>query len=550
MRAPTRSAPIASVLALVLLLLIPGVASRAQQTEPEEPEIVLPEVILRIEDFSVEDVEAVLPEDEQLLPRERQVPLPPAEELEVAEPASPLEIGEPAEAPEGRGESILSAQATLGAGSMNHVYSLISLNRLGLDPRFRLRFLNETLDGIAEQPAGSGFNFRQYSLDGEIRLPVGSWTLTGQGLLEERERGLQQLSADGYASRIAHSTNGDLGLEMPFGERFTLTSGFAAGYTSSLLTGPVGGGSAPEETSELTLRPEVGGILRLGPAWLGFDGSYVYRELLAGSGGQVHRVGVSAVFGIEFLEVYRFEATAGWLYSSLSGHLAPFSLAFSGSPWPVFSFQLSGGYRVDEPSYAEVLAAFPFASLPATLADNHGWYVDGGINLGVGRNLGLNARVRADWNSALPLVSATALGTDGLFSLVQEEGVSLGTEVGLRWNPGPVFTLGTSLKSALLQRSVFDPVNRLAVEVEAGPASEAWGGSASLEIGLGYDPAAPDISTMPLLDLGAFYRVNDAIVLRGSVDDILYPLIGGPRAVHPPFVTEGLRGSLFVEINL
>jgi hypothetical protein len=549
MRAPRRPANVLPVLALLLLLLIPPTILRAQETEPEEPEIVLPEVILRIEDFSVEDVEAVLPEDEELLPRERQIPLPPAEELEIAQPASPLDVGEPRETPGGRPESILSAQATLGAGSMSHVYSLISLNRLGQEPRFRLRFLNETLDGIAEEPTGSGFNFRQYSLDGEIRLPIGSWTLAGDGLLGEQERGLQQLSIAGYASRIAHNTNGHLQLEMPFGDRFTLTTGFGAGYSSSLLTGPVSSGPAPQERSELALAPEAAGTFRFGAAWLGFDARYAYRELLAGSGGVVNRVGVSAVFGIEFLDAYRFEATGGWLYSSLSGHLAPFSLSFSGSPWPVFSFQLSGGYRVDEPSYAEVLEAFPFAGLPVTLADNHGWYIDGGFNLGIGRGLGINARVRTDWNSALPLVTGTTLGTDGLFALAQEEGVSLSTEIGLRWNAGSVFTLGTSLKSALLQKSVFDPLHRLKVEVEASTPSETWGASASLEIGLGYDPAAA-ISTMPVLDLGAFYRINEAIVLRGTVNDVLYPVIQGPREVQPPFAAEGLRGSLFVEINL
>jgi len=552
-RIPTVAVPALLWLLLLPLLLLAAPGLGAQEAEPEEPDIILPEVILRIEDFSVEDVEAVLPEDEELLPRERQVPLPAAAELEVGEPASPLEIGEAREAPEERPLSILSAQAILGAGSMNHVYSLISLNRVGREPRFRLRFLNETLDGIAGAAAGSGYDFRQYSLDGEIRFPLGSWTLRGDGLLEEQERGLQRLSPAGYASRIAHSVGGNLALEMPFGERFGLTTGFGAEYTSSLLTGPIVGGPAPAEIGELLLSPSVAGTFRIGPVWLGLDARYAYRIGAAG-GGVLHRVGVGAVFGAEFLEVYRFEALGGWLYSTAAGHLPPFSLSFSGSPWPVFSFQLSGGYRVDEPSYADVLALFPFAALPALLPDNHGWFVDGGINLGVGKSVGLSARVRADWNSGLPLVSATALNPAGqpqagLFRLEQPEGVGVESEVGLRWNAGPVLTFGTSLVGELGQKSVFDPLLRLRVELEGSTPTETWGGRASLELGWGYDPGIA-VSTIPLLDLGAYYRISEAIVLSAEVDDVLHPLIGGPRFAQPPFAVEGLRGSVFVEINL
>ena len=227
-----RRLPLFVLLLGALVLPVPRLAAQeaepgaqgAGDTAPEEPDIVLPEVILRIEDFSVEDVEAVLPEDEELLPRERQVPLPEAGELDVGEPASPLEIGEAREVPEGGPASILSAQAVLGAGSMNHVYSMISLNRVGREPRFRLRFLNETLDGIAGAETGSGFDFRQYSLDGEMRFPIGDWTFRGDGVLKEEERGLQRLSPADYASRIAHSAGGSVGLEMPFGQRFTMTA--------------------------------------------------------------------------------------------------------------------------------------------------------------------------------------------------------------------------------------------------------------------------------------------------------------------------------------
>ena len=539
-----------TALLVPLLLAVPFLG--AQETGPEEPDIILPEVILRIEDFSVEDVRVALPEDAELLPRERQIPLPEAGELAVAQPISPLEIGEAREAPDERPVSIVSAQVTLGAGSMNHVYSLISLDRLGQGPRFRLSFLNEALDGIAGEAAGSGFDFRQYNLEGELRMPAGAWTLQGEGFLAQQERGLQRLSPgpDLYASRIAHTAGGAVTLGMPIGERFTVTTGLGLSHTASLLTGPVSGGPDPLALGELLLSPSVGGMFTFGPVWLGLNARYAYRGLSDGSGGVLHRIGAGAVFGVEFLEVYRFEALGGWLYSSAVGHLPPFSLSFTGAPWPVFSFQLSGGYRVDEPSYSGVLELFPFAELPVRLEDNRGWFLDGGANLAIGRSLGLNARVRVDWNSALPLVTGTALTAEGLLPLAQQSGVSLDSEVGVRWRLGAGMSLAGSLSSALLQKSIYDPVHRLGVELEAGPQAATWGARASLDIGLGYDPAVPEISTIPILGLRGFYRLSPAVVLSAEVSDLLYPLVGGPRLTQPPFAVEGLRGSVFVEINL
>ena len=71
MNTKTLSAVIAVLLALAAL---PLAAAETVPGEPGEPEIVLPPVILEIEDLSVERVEAKLPPEEDLLPPARDVP--------------------------------------------------------------------------------------------------------------------------------------------------------------------------------------------------------------------------------------------------------------------------------------------------------------------------------------------------------------------------------------------------------------------------------------------------------------------------------------------
>ena len=66
---------------------------------PGEPEIIMPQVVLQVEDLSVEKVEAQLPPEEDLLPPVRTIPTLSEGELAVGEPtipAAPVETEGPA----------------------------------------------------------------------------------------------------------------------------------------------------------------------------------------------------------------------------------------------------------------------------------------------------------------------------------------------------------------------------------------------------------------------------------------------------------------------
>jgi len=234
---------------LLMSLVVLGAQETGPSVEPEEPDIVLPEVILRIEDFSVEEVEAGLPGEEELSAPERTIPLPEVEELDIEEPEIPFSVTESRDLLPPERSSDLSAQAILGVGTLSHLYSQISLNRIGgEEPRFKLRFLHEMLDGVAGSTgasAGSGFHTREDRLEAGIKLHLGKLGLEVEGLLQDQERGLQQVvNSSGYISRVYRQGGGDIELELPLGERFTLTGKADTSFASQLLTG-----TTPQDTT-------------------------------------------------------------------------------------------------------------------------------------------------------------------------------------------------------------------------------------------------------------------------------------------------------------
>jgi len=542
------------IAASLLLLLSLGVLSAqesAPAVEPEEPDIVLPEVILRIEDFSVDEVQAGIPGEGELGAPERTVPLPEVGELDIEEPEIPIGFGESRDLVTAERSSGLSAQAILGAGTLSYLYSQISLNRIGgEEPRFKLRFLHEMLDGTAGPQgaeAGSGFNTREDRLEAGIKFHLGSLGLEFEGLFQDRERGLQQWTAT-YLSHVHRQGGLDMRLELPLGERLTLSGQAGGSFASQLLTG-----TAPADTNEILVAPTAALEFQQGSIWLGLEGDYTYRSVPGGVADTLQRGGLRAFFGAEFLTNYRFEARGGWTWNSQLGHLFPFTVFLSGTPFSTFSFQASGGYRVVPVDYADLLVGYPLPQLPAAPEDDHGWFADLGMSFTLTQNLSLQARALLAWSNALPWPDGT-LSPDGLFTISQYSAVQLNTDARLRWNLGPLLTLTAGLHTELLDRAPEAPLHSAIVEIQGNNAEDRWGGEASLEFAIG-DPALT-----PLLSAGGFYNITDTISLIAEVEDLLHPLLGdtvfntrlptGGLYAWEDYDAPGLRGTIKVQINL
>jgi hypothetical protein len=530
-----------ALLALLAALLAASSAGAQDQAAPAEPDIVLPEVILRIEDFSVESLTGAAPGGEDSLPPARELPLP-GGGPELAEPPAP-----PAEGPEAQPEArqrALSAMAELGAGTSNHLFSQVTLNSLGGGPRFSLRFLHETLDGVLgiAEP-GSGFDLRKEELEGALKLGLGKASLALDGSFHEQERGLQAQSATAV-SRLVRT--GGLGAELvwPFAEQWTLSVSLNGSFARELLTVPFGEASGLEA---LKGSPKLSLEVRTSRFWLAVDGRYAY-ELYEGE--QAHRAETLARFGVEISKAARLEGSAGWHWSQFSSpeHLVPFDLALTLTPNSFLSFVASGGYRVEELELRELAEAYPWAAFPDPLLDDHGWFADFNATLSLQRSFSLQAGARL----SLPredLWPRVEPPPPDLYPMDQREATRIAVETSLRWTPARESYLAAGWRMEMAQYPAFTPGNQL--WLEGGLGSRKWGAHGSLVYRTGYSPNTPEVTLTPELSLGAFFQPSEAVRLTAELEDLLSPLSrGGERLDWDPFLAPGIRGTFKVQINL
>ncbi len=520
----------------VLIFFLGVIPLSADQAEPEEPDIILPEVILLIEDLSVDIIEAGLPGEDELLPLKREIPLPEKEELRIEDPVLPPGLTESEPFLTAEPDRSLSAEAVLGAGSMNHIYSMISLYRAGEEPRFTLKFLHEMLDGFAGHSPGSGYNFRRDSLQGGAKFHLKDLKLEARGSVEDIERGLQQNGP--FFSRVFRQGAADIDLLYPFGEIFSLGGRVETFFSSSLLTG-----ENPDPDSEIVISPELSARFEWEKFWFGLNSRYKYRNLMEEEENPLHRLAVKGLMGLEFGSDLKLEGTGGWFYNSLLGSLFPFELVLSGTPFSSFTFRASGGYRVDELDFHHILRDYPLAGLPDTLLDNHGWFGDLGFSFSFIKNLSF--QTRAVLSSGSAMVEPDGLNTKtGLFSLDQEEGIRLSASVGMRMNLLNILGLSAGLESELLEYPELMPRHRLKLEMDVEEISGRWGARSALLFNLDHD------ILIPLLDISGYYKITDIITLIAECNDLLYPCIKGPRYSWNPFEEPGLRATFKIQIRL
>ena len=357
---------------LLLLASLAAPAGAQDAAAPGEPDIVLPEVILRVEDFSVERLTGAAPGEAESLPPARELPLPAGEEPLLSEPPAPpsadAEVSAGRPAPR---ERALSALAELGAGSSNHLFSQVALRGLGDDPRFSLRFLHETLDGFAGEGPGSGFDRRQEELEGALKFHLGKAALAIDGGLREEERGLQGQGVT-VVSRLLRTGSLGAGLSWPLAEHWTLSGSLEGDIAQQLLTVQAG---AAASVAEQRLAPRLSLELRFPRFWLAVDGRYALQFLDGESlpprrgAGPLRRGGVQGRAPAGGRRLARERP----LRAREPVPLRPDPLAHAG---PRVSIEAAGGYRVEELDAGELSAADPWAAWPGQVLDDHGWFGD------------------------------------------------------------------------------------------------------------------------------------------------------------------------------
>lgn len=528
----------------VAVLLAAAAAAFAQPVDPGEPELVLPQVVLRVEDQTVQRVAAGMPADQSLLPPQRVPPLPALEELAVADLQPPAALqGEPAA--EARKEGGLAAEAVLGAGTLSHTYGRLGIYRTGDDPRFNLRFLHEMKDGFADEDPGAGFHRRDDQLEAGLRTRGQRVELEADGLFRDSERGLQELGP--YYARTLRDLHASVDAAWLLTDRFALTGGLEGGYASALLSGPSGGASSGSD-AETRWAPSVGARYRVEGFETALEATYRYAAGID----ERHRVRVDARASWDPNEKIGLKAQVGWFWNADLGHFVPFQVAFSGA-LPRFTLDASAGYRVSELDWSSLLAAHPLALVGEDTEDNRGWFADARIGIAVATGLSLQTRVAWAREQAMPdphLLAGDLLDpATGLFAFSQIEAERLAASAGLKWNPKPMVGVGAAIDAELFEYPQLQPRYRLRFDAESSQASGRWGASAAalLELDSGGDPSD---TLLPIVDARVFWRVSTPVTLSVEGEDLLAWLLDDPRTRLAPFVEPGTGVIFKVQINL
>ncbi|MCK4515662.1 MAG: hypothetical protein KAU31_10415, partial [Spirochaetaceae bacterium] len=260
------------VVALLTVLTSSVVAQDSGPAEPSQTEIIIPEFVLRVEELGVEEVEAVLPNEAELALGQIALPLPGADELAVSDIAFDAPL--PAVAARSGGPSVFST-GRLGAGTANHVLGELSIYKLGTDPRFRLGFAHQGLDGFQFNPAGTGYYTFTNAIDGWLSIQSETLELEGEAGFAESEMGLQDKSV--YNAVSVRAT--DLTAELTYtpDPLVTVTAGLDAGMATRLQT--TSDAAAPPRDQEYVVEPAVEARIDVRSLDLIFRSSYSLRLL-------------------------------------------------------------------------------------------------------------------------------------------------------------------------------------------------------------------------------------------------------------------------------
>ncbi len=526
---------------VILMIFSLHFSGFSQDMEPSEPDIVLPSVVLEIEDLSIESITAALPEDEELLPPEIEFPLPEVGELEVEEPHMDFtmpQTGVPAfQIREGK---YLTTEAVLGIGTTNQFFSRISLYYLGKKPEGKILYQHEALDGFSSKPAGSGYGMREDRLEGSLSFNLGSAELRTEGAYRELERGLQDKG--NYYSKINRFIGAGGQAEYRIGDRFLLKGYMDTSVAAQLITG---GSPASEEVTEVYFSPKITGELRFSRLVLGIEPRFSYRNVFDNEDLSLMRGGVRGYFEADISDTYRLNGCLGWQWIEDPGHLVPFDLALTVTPTEFLSFTAGGGYRIEEFNLKDIFNDYPLAGVPASLYDNHGWFTELRSSWSPFQGWLIDAGLLYMANKKMPDPGDAPDGDTGLFPFNQVEAQRLSADAGVRWNISESFSARFGLESEFLKKPNFYPGNRATLDLNGIEKKGRYGGGFSSEFLTGVN----DSDQLPFLDLNGFYRATDFLRFVLEIDDLLYPLLDGRRDYWEPYIEPGLKVILKAHIN-
>jgi hypothetical protein len=534
--------------ALLMMVLFAATtfAQESGPAEPDETEIVIPDLVLVVPELGVEEVTAVLPGESELALGQISLPLPGADELTVSDITFTAPL--PAVSARTDGPAVFST-GRLGAGTSNRVIGELSIYKLGADPRFRLGFTHEGIDGFQDNPAGSGYYAFTNTIDAWLSMGNERLMLEAEGNFAEREAGLQgSPDFNAVSTRTTAATAELVYLPDPLIE---LSGVIDAGFATRRQT--VTGAATVPTDQELLLEPAVSARFSIRSVELFLNSSY-YLRTLAGSGASQQDLDFIAGIEVNLPWAMVIEGHAGVFWDFPGALRYPLGLSLESLIGDAFELRAAGGFRVDRTNLASLWEDEPVLatvdSVSGVLSNNEVLYASADARWTGASGLALQGSVA--FTSESGTVDLQAFDeTEDEFPFVQSAFMTLKPTLAAAWQPSPVWQFEVGWNGHFLDRPTVQPLNVLDAAVRFSEGTGRFGADLETFIELHPEPE------VPVVNLSGSFAASEGVEFVLELSDILAPLMVDGRPVYGPtysaaypFIEPGFVATIFTRITL
>ncbi|MDC7225244.1 MAG: hypothetical protein PQJ61_00610 [Spirochaetales bacterium] len=517
--------------------------------EPAETEIILPRMYLEIEDLTIEEIDAVIPDDAAVMLSSIELPLPEPDQIVI--PAEAFALSD-SDVPgiitttdAGQQGSSFFSEGTIGAGTSAHITGDINLYHIGSQPDFRLRYFHDSSDGFAGSEAGEGFSSREELIEAELNYT--DEALSADILIDynEFENGLQgQTDYFSVTRRIPELAGG---ATWQLSDLFSLTGEVDAFIASMQLND-----LSPASYSTYAISPEAGILLGSDKYNTGLSLNY---ELNGPSGGVDQQLGAALDFSLNPVDIFNADGEVGILWDNYSSLYYPFQLELSGTA-SSFEYEISGGYSAFYRDRREIWEIFPAAAGPeseASLGDiplTTGWDVFAGFRWNLSDNMRINAS--AGFSKFENALMPTGSAVSGFSSFSAVDSTCLDASVGIYLKITENFDMSAGWEGQLLDdMDWFSPRHLFTGSAEMKSADRDMGiiGDISLSI---YDEEQSWYTNdwMPELGLEGYIRLSEGFVFSVTAKDFAAGLLENGRTAWGDYLEEGAMLQAKIKMSL
>ena len=530
-----------------------------QAPSSDEMEIVIPTILLEVEEEKLALIEAPLPGDEDRELSDFVLSLPDVPDLEVSPlqveaseflDLSSLVMGGDSEGTDAEDrDSWFFSTGLIGGGTGSRVLGDIVLYKLGPSPRFQLQFYHEGQDSFGGHLAGEGYFINDNRLSGNLEIEKNNIDTEIELEYKENEMGLQEQTVFSSMTLRHYTVNGNLNWKLS--ELFDLQGGCLFTVSDQWLSG-----TNPPGYSGFTFNPALS--LGMNTSFSDLELTAGYRWENAGADGDadtnIH--GISALFSAEsrLSSGIDLSGNAGVLW--IPGNLPEYSgeLKIQGEPGNFFIYSIFSRIA-REVSMKSLWDEYPWikplnsSGDSLDLAPLLGWSGLFYLRFNPSGDLSLDTEIEYRYleNGFIPSLTES----DGLSSISRGEINSLFTAFSLDWNFLGDITLSAGWKGQIyFDQEPMDPLHSVTGEISWDP-GETFGGSVFGKYDIyGENQSLFTDSRIPEIGFKGFIGITEGIRFILEGDDLFSPLLDSGRLVWDNYEDTGFAVTMKLGISL